>query len=302
MRRCIILTCVRAGWHASAMTHRLTHVMRGCRYQSYKAACHMESRQLTKTYRCTMYPRREGLSTQLMRHLDSHCGRRPVMCTANPQSKMQGLYGTSSQRCKEGECGRIDVIVGPMFAGKTSELLQRVAQMEVTGQNVLVIKSDKDVRYSDRHVTSHDGKKRECHAVSTLAEVKQKLLQEYQSSPVIAIDEAQFFSDLIQFCTNAADEDHKHVIIAGLDGDFLRNRFGQVLDVMPLADSVTKLSATCFFCSRENSEKQNPAVFSLRLTSNMNQEEIGGAESYVAACRRHYVQHMYTARGEVEMG
>lgn len=186
--------------------------------------------------------------------------------------------------------GSIDVIMGPMFAGKTSALLERVSDSEASGHEVLLLKHSKDSRYSSGHVVTHNGVSRECCAVASLNQFKEDNPQEYDACDVIAIDEAQFFQDLVSFCRVAADEDGKHVIVAGLDGDFMRRKFGQVLDLLPLADSVEKLNASCFFCSQEDAG-QVPAVFSLRIADTINQEHIGGAESYVAACRRHYMEY-----------
>ncbi|TQE02472.1 hypothetical protein C1H46_011880 [Malus baccata] len=99
---------------------------------------------------------------------------------------------------------------------------------------------------------------------------------------VIGIDEAQFFEDLYDFCSEAADRDGKKVIVAGLDGDYLRRKFGSVLDVVPLADSVTKLTARCELCGKR-------AFFTLRKTEEMQTELIGGADVYMPVCRQHYV-------------
>jgi thymidine kinase len=99
---------------------------------------------------------------------------------------------------------------------------------QVAGRRVAIIKSDKDTRYSAMHVTTHDGVKRECHAVPTLQHFTDTVGSAYHSYDVFAIDEAQFFPDLIPFCITAADQHKKHVVLAGLDGDFKRQPFGQV--------------------------------------------------------------------------
>lgn len=99
---------------------------------------------------------------------------------------------------------------------------------------------------------------------------------------VIAIDEAQFFEDLYDFCSTIADRDGKIVIVAGLDGDYLRRSFGSVLDVIPLADTVTKLTARCELCGGK-------AFFTLRKTQETRTELIGGADIYMPVCRQHYV-------------
>ena len=91
-----------------------------------------------------------------------------------------------------------------------------------------LVKSDRDNRYSANEITTHDGISRSCHAVFALADVKEALGQAYDATEVIAIDEAQFFPDLLQFCAQAADHEGKQVLVAGLDGDFRRARFGQV--------------------------------------------------------------------------
>ncbi|KAF5834816.1 thymidine kinase [Dunaliella salina] len=90
----------------------------------------------------------------------------------------------------------------------------------------------------------------------------------------------QFFSDLTEFVTSAADVDGKHVIVAGLDGDFQRRKFGQLLDLVPMAESVTKLQGTCT-CGR-------PSAFSLRKAANHDQELVGGANLYSPVCRLCY--------------
>lgn len=189
----------------------------------------------------------------------------------------------------ESHYGRIDVIIGPMFAGKTSELLHRVNQAHDNGLRVMLLKSEKDSRYSSKHIVTHNGESKGCFSVRNLADVKTRYSKEYAECHVVAIDEAQFFKDLVDFCQMAADKDDKHVVIAGLDGDFLRKRFGQVVDLLPIADSVKKLSAKCHFCAKNGTSY--PAIFSLRITAIEDQEHIGGAEAYVAACRKHYVEH-----------
>jgi len=183
--------------------------------------------------------------------------------------------------------GSIHVIIGPMFSGKTSRLLREMEELERQGvSDILLLKSDKDSRYSPDHIASHDGILRKCYAVQELCRDVMEpgpLKESYESSRVVAIDEAQFFDrDLVEFCTRAADDDQKHVIIAGLDGDFTRSRFGYVLDMIPLADTVTKLTGTCHFCDQKS-------LFSKRTHGGSDaQEEIGGAEKYVPVCREHY--------------
>ncbi|KAK9091906.1 hypothetical protein Syun_026817 [Stephania yunnanensis] len=179
--------------------------------------------------------------------------------------------------------GEVHVIVGPMFAGKTTALLRRVQSESDNGRNVAIIKSDKDSRYGLDSIVTHDGAKLPCWALPDLSSFRQKIGKDaYNKIDVIGIDEAQFFEDLYDFCCNAADYDGKTVIVAGLDGDYLRRRFGSVLDIIPLADSVTKLTARCEICGKR-------ALFTLRKTTETKTELIGGADVYMPVCRQHYV-------------
>ncbi|KAL8205327.1 hypothetical protein R6Q57_008878 [Mikania cordata] len=179
--------------------------------------------------------------------------------------------------------GQIHVIMGPMFAGKTTDLLRRINSEGNNGRNVAMIKSNKDTRYAIDSVVTHDGTEFPCWALPDLQSFKQKLgEEEYDKLDVIGIDEAQFFDDLYDFCCKAADDDGKTVIVAGLDGDSLRRNFGPVLDIVPLADTVTKLTARCELCGKR-------AHFTFRKTNETETELIGGADTYMPVCRQHYV-------------
>ncbi|KAH9329393.1 hypothetical protein KI387_001501, partial [Taxus chinensis] len=162
--------------------------------------------------------------------------------------------------------GEIHLIVGPMFAGKTTALIQRMRAEIQMGRRVVLVKSDKDTRYGSSSVVSHDGAKMPCWAAADLASFKAKLGEEaYRKLDAIGIDEAQFFKDLYSFCQVAADRDGKTLIVAGLDGDYLRKSFGSALELIPLADSVTKLKSRCEICGK-------PASFTLRKTGERETE------------------------------
>ncbi|GAB4814074.1 hypothetical protein N2152v2_001120 [Parachlorella kessleri] len=166
-----------------------------------------------------------------------------------------------------------------MFAGKTTELLRRVEQQQRRGLKVAVVKSAKDNRYDLSHVVTHDGLRQPCYSVPSLADFKRAAGQDYHSFQVIAIDEAQFFGDLVDFCAAAADHEAKHVIVAGLDGDFQRRRFGQILDVIPFADTVTKLTARCTFCHKDEEERQHKQQQQL-------QQQVAGGPSVLDSSHR----------------
>ncbi|KAK6774878.1 hypothetical protein RDI58_025879 [Solanum bulbocastanum] len=150
-------------------------------------------------------------------------------------------------------------------------------------RSVAILKSDKDTRYGLDSIVTHDGDRLPCWPLANLSSFKQRCgLEAYSKLEVIGIDEAQFFEDLYDFCSEVADHDGKIVIVAGLDGDYLRRSFGSVLDVIPIADSVTKLTARCELCGER-------ASFTLRKTEETRTELIAGAEVYMPVCRKHYV-------------
>ena len=108
--------------------------------------------------------------------------------------------------------------------------------------------------------------------------------KEYIDADVVVIEEAQFFTDLFDFATLSADKFNKTVIIAGLNGDFNRNPFGDIQRLIPHAENITKLSALCVMCG-----DGSPAHFSKRIdTSNRSQTLIGSTTEYIAVCRKHY--------------
>ncbi|XWS18117.1 hypothetical protein CRYUN_Cryun32bG0014300 [Craigia yunnanensis] len=176
------------------------------------------------------------------------------------------------------------VVLSNAYATFDSKCVEKCTEFgDPVNRTVAVIKSNKDTRYGLDSIVTHDGMKLPCWALENLSSFKQKIGPDaYDQLDVIGIDEAQFFEDLYDFCCEAADHDGKTVIVAGLDGDYLRRSFGSVLDIIPLADSVMKLTARCELCGKR-------AFFTLRKTDETQTELIGGADVYMPVCRQHYV-------------
>lgn len=174
--------------------------------------------------------------------------------------------------------GRIELIIGPMFAGKTTELMRRVKREIHARRTCFIIKYAKDTRYSNECVSSHDRSTlRATFAASALKDVGSS----WQSYDVVAIDEGQFFGDIIEFSRKCADAG-KTVIVSALDGDFQRKPFGKICEMIPMCETISKLTAVCMMChEREGS-------FTRRTVSGDEQELIGGAEMYIATCRPCY--------------
>ncbi|KAK7194913.1 thymidine kinase [Novymonas esmeraldas] len=187
--------------------------------------------------------------------------------------------------------GRIELIIGPMFAGKTTELMRRVKREIHARHSCFVIKYAKDTRYDVHNVASHDQVTlRAQAAVSELAEVRDT----WQKFDVLAIDEGQFFADLVGFCNTAADAG-KIVMVSALDGDYRRKSFGHVCELVPYCESVDKLSAVCMMCH------EKPACFTRRTVSEERQELIGGADMYIATCRGCFTRQQLPSNAEIRL-
>ncbi|XP_065115308.1 thymidine kinase, cytosolic [Paramisgurnus dabryanus] len=172
--------------------------------------------------------------------------------------------------------GQIQVIFGPMFSGKSTELMRRVRRFQVAQYSCLLIKYAKDTRYSDSGMATHDMSTMEAVPANRLSDVRTLALQ----ACVIGIDEGQFFSDTVEFCEEMANMG-KTIIVAALDGTFQRKPFGNILNLVPLAESVVKLNAVCMECYKE-------AAYTKRLGAEKEVEVIGGADKYHAVCRQCY--------------
>ena len=176
-------------------------------------------------------------------------------------------------------CGKLEIIMGGMFSGKSSELIRRLKRHRVIGDRILVINSIKDTRNEDSVLQTHDKETFECIKTDNLLVVTTH--ERYKNAKVIAVDEAQFF-DNIRFFVEEAMKDKKHVILAGLDGDFRQHVFGELISVIPLADEVTKLKALCMECM-----DGTLGPFTKRTISNSIQELVGDSTIYRAVCRKH---------------
>ncbi|ASK51271.1 Thymidine kinase [Eptesipox virus] len=171
--------------------------------------------------------------------------------------------------------GRIELILGPMFSGKTSELGRRIRRHKIAKRKCVIIKYDKDIRYG-KDIFTHDGVSMTAIATSRL----NNLYLNFTDYAVIGIDEGQFFPDIVEFCEEMA-KIGKIVIIAALDATFQRIPFGNILNIIPIAEEVIKLSSICTICGES-------ASFSKRITNETEVEVIGGIDKYIATCRKCY--------------
>ncbi len=184
--------------------------------------------------------------------------------------------------------GRIELIIGPMYASKSSELIKIANRYNCINKRILAINHTLNNRYGTQNISTHDKNILDnCILLDKLNDVKNQdtFHNIYDDAEIIIIEEVQFFTDAFDFITYAADNDHKIIIAAGLSGDFNRNPFGDILRLIPHADKITKLSALCKYCGDGTS-----AHFSkLTVEKPEGNVMVGAIEKYQAVCRKHYL-------------
>jgi thymidine kinase len=191
----------------------------------------------------------------------------------------------------------LEIILGSMYSGKSTRLVEIYNQCKFCDIPVTVINHSIDNRYDDELMSTHDQVKIPCIKTEKLLElwaeddidletniefiyrIKDKLL--IIKSNVILINEGQFFPDLEEFVIKML-ENNKKIYVCGLDGDFQRKKFGNILDLIPLCDKVTKLTSLCSLC-----KNGTPGIFSKRITSEKEQT-IVGSDNYIPVCRNCY--------------
>ena len=176
--------------------------------------------------------------------------------------------------------GWIEVICGCMFAGKTEELIRRINVLSYARKNILVFKPQIDNRYSTTEIASHAGSKVPCIVIN---EAKEILNHVNYDTDVVAIDEVQFFDDVVDICEYLADSGLR-VMVAGLDKDFRGEPFGVLPDLLTRAEFVTKLTAVCAKCGAPATRTQRiingkPASFNDPIVL------VGAKEAYEPRCR-----------------
>ncbi|MBN2877356.1 MAG: thymidine kinase [Bacilli bacterium] len=177
--------------------------------------------------------------------------------------------------------GWIEVITGPMFAGKTEELIRRIKRLQYADQNIVVFKPAIDTRYANDEVVSHNNSRTRSISITKATEIMDYV---NENTDVIAIDEIQFLSEeAVDICEYLADQG-KRVIVSGLDRDFRGEPFSFMPKLLSLAEYVTKLSAICVKC-------HTPATRTQRIIDGKpaNYHDpiilVGAKDSYEARCR-----------------
>ena len=175
--------------------------------------------------------------------------------------------------------GWIEVICGPMFSGKTEELIRRLVRAQIAKQRVAIFKPPTDNRFSEDYIVSHNKRR-----IKSIQVVDTKIILDYHDkADVFGIDEAQFFdSSIVTVCRDLANSG-KRVVIAGLEKDYLANSFGPMPELLIDAEYITKVNAICMQCG-------DPANYSHRISTEKKQVVVGEIDKYEALCRRCYVK------------
>lgn len=178
----------------------------------------------------------------------------------------------------------LDIVVGPMFSGKSTYALSYIRRQQAIGKNVLVVKPNIDNRYSQESILiTHNQEKTPC--VLWDIEVDIYPTEKMKQSDCIVLEEAQFFRGLSNFIEWFLQAHKKDILIVGLDGDAHQHTFGEILHCIPWATTITKLNALCCRC-----RDGTLAPYTKKKRGDVHEQvDVGGAEKYESVCLRHLV-------------
>ncbi len=176
---------------------------------------------------------------------------------------------------RRAQAGWIEVITGSMFSGKSEELIRRLRRAQIGRQKVQIFKPRIDDRYSHDHVTSHSDMRIASECVASSRELLERV---HPDTQVVGIDEGQFFDAELPMVCNALADQHKRVIVAGLDQDYLGKPFEPMPTLLAIAEYITKTHAVCVVCGE-------PANHTQRLVQSRERVLVGAQNAYEARCR-----------------
>lgn len=180
----------------------------------------------------------------------------------------------------------LELIIGPMYAGKSTELIKKIKMYEILEKKILIVNHVINNRYGTVGISTHDKTKCEKSInVEKLEELENNYKDLFNESEVIIIEELQFFYDAFSKITEWLDKYDKKIIAAGLVSDYAKKPFGDVLSLVPHAEEVIKLNALCKKC-----KDGTKACFTKRTINNQNVVIVGSNECYEAVCRKHYLE------------
>jgi len=182
--------------------------------------------------------------------------------------------------------GSLNLIIGPMFSGKSTRLIQYIRSYKILNYSIMVVKPSLDKRYTiSNEICTHNYDKESCicYDKNCLNAIFDN--NDYNKTNIIIIEEGQFFSDLYNIVKQMTDIDKKVVYVTGLNGDSNRELFGEIYKLIPITDNIEFLHALCMDCKDGTN-----AIYSKRIVSDNNQILVDGSNSYKAVCRKHFLE------------
>lgn len=178
--------------------------------------------------------------------------------------------------------GRIELIIGCMYSGKTTEIIRRIQMYETLKKPIAIFTHQSDTRYDVcGNIVSHNRNSIKAIPLNELSVMRE--MEIYQQAEIVFVEEGQFFPDLFDTVIQVANTDKKTIIVSGLDGDFMLNPFEQMTKLIPHSEYVKKYNALCIRCG-----DGTPASFSKRIVQCQLRELVGSDGIYEAVCRKHY--------------
>lgn len=175
----------------------------------------------------------------------------------------------------------LHLTIGCMYAGKTTKLINTYREADKNNFKSIILTHSSENRYSIDEISTHDNQTLPCVKYSTIHSFIENETKFINSSDIILIDEAQFFTDLTDVLI-LVEKYKKQVHVFGLDGDYKRTKFGSILDIIPLCDTIEKITSNCM-CN-------DTAIFSNRIVHNNEQILVGSVDIYEPLCRSCYVK------------
>lgn len=185
------------------------------------------------------------------------------------------------------EMGRIELVVGPMFSGKSEWIVGKLKAHEIANNYILAIRYLRDDRYSKNSISTHNGSQFLAKSAKTVADIA-KLIEENSNLQVLAVDEIQFFNPSLAELLLKLQKRGVQIYVSGLDLDFLGKPWETTSQVFAIADSVEKKLAVCSICKKINATRSQRLINGKPASKKSPRVLIDGTDSYSARCLAHY--------------
>ena len=187
----------------------------------------------------------------------------------------------------------LKLIIGPMYSGKSFELIKTIRELKILELPFLVVKPKIDNRYTkEDYIMTHNKDKEECIVIEDMLDLLNYSLGKYK---YIIIDEGQFIKNLDKVSRILVDDFKLNLVIAGLDGDFNRKPIGEILNLIPFSDECIKKNSKCIKC-----KDRTDAPFTFKLSTDNNVIDVGSVDKYIPLCRNHYIEETINKSKQIQ--